>query len=58
MMKMNNGIGKGIATIGIWIGIGIISFGVKGTLYAGEVLPTACISGAVATVLIWFFGGN
>jgi len=47
-------LGKGIATAGIWVGVGLIAF--AGGEAAMVALPIVAMFGAGATVAVWFFG--
>jgi hypothetical protein len=46
-VKENGAIGKGIATVGIWIGVGIVA------AYAGPACMMVGLFAMIATALVW-----
>ncbi len=46
-MSMSNRLGMGVATAGIWLGVGI-------STHAGY--PEVSIFAMIATIAVWFFG--
>jgi hypothetical protein len=43
-------LGKAIATVGMWIGVGIVA------AFSPEFVSEVACSAAIATVLMWLFG--
>jgi len=43
-------LGKAIATVGIWIGVGLVA------AFSPEYVSEVAVSAAIATVFMWLFG--
>ena len=50
MVLENNSIGKGIATMGIWFGIGAMTFS---NIMQGTDIVTIAVVGTISTIVIW-----
>lgn len=53
MVLENNSIGKGIATMGIWFGIGAMAFS---NVMQGTDMVTIAVVGTISTLVIWSNG--